>query len=420
MSINKIEIQDGSGNVYYPKTSIDSVIYSDNTSIGEKIIMLERKLIELKSQLADSINNKTGSSLTSNSTVDEMAAIINSIKTLEQATADANATASNILVDKTAYVNGTKVTGTMPEKGAFAQTLSANGTVNLGSGHYDSIKITQSLNTRGATTWKPSTSAQSIPSGTYLTGTQTIQGDTNLAPQNIRAGVSIFGVGGALSVQSLGGYTKPDIQNRGIVTRYKVVKLSEKALNLNGKSNSMYVVLQKKIYYVRDSGNKYCEVFCIDNNLNNLIFVESKGTASTRYNKDYYEFLQYVNFNTFTTTSYESDTYLPLDQVGQDKKYHSIPLTGNTKYGKLVVDQSRNNDSSGNSWCDSSTIRLQTKALTYDLLTLDHYAWLFNYSSSSDRFTTIVNKREGSKNVQYKTEYQIVPEVVDKDGNVIS
>ena len=205
MSINKIEIQDDNGNVYYPKTSIDSVIYSDNTSIEEKIRMLETKLNELKSRLVDSINNKTGSSLTSNSTVDEMAAIINSIKTLEQATADANATASNILVDKTAYVNGTKVTGTMPEKGAFVQTLSANGTINLGSGHYDSIKITQSLNTRGATVWKPSTSAQSIPSGTYLTGTQTIQGDTNLAPQNIRAGVSIFGVGGALSVQSLGG-----------------------------------------------------------------------------------------------------------------------------------------------------------------------------------------------------------------------
>ena len=57
MSINKIEIQDGSGNVYYPKTSIDSVIYNDNTSIEEKIIILERKLNELKSQLANSINN---------------------------------------------------------------------------------------------------------------------------------------------------------------------------------------------------------------------------------------------------------------------------------------------------------------------------------------------------------------------------
>ena len=205
MSTSKVEIQDGSGNVYYPKTSIDSVIYSDNTSIEEKIRMLETKLNELKSRLVDSINDKTGSSLTSNSTVDEMATIINSIKTLEQATADANATASNILVDKTAYVNGTKITGTMPNKGAVAQTLSANGTINLGSGHYDSIKITQSLPTKGATVWKPSTSAQSINSGTYLTGTQTIQGDTNLAPQNIRAGVSIFGVGGALTAESLGG-----------------------------------------------------------------------------------------------------------------------------------------------------------------------------------------------------------------------
>ena len=421
MSTSKIVIQDGSGNVYYPKTSIDSVIYSDNTSIEEKIRMLETKLNELKSRLVDSINDKTGSSLTSNSTVDEMAAIINSIKTLEQATADANATASNILVDKTAYVNGTKVTGTMPEKGAFAQTLSANGTINLGSGHYDSIKITQSLPTKGATVWKPSTSAQSINSGTYLTGTQTIQGDTNLAPQNIRAGVSIFGVGGALSVQSLGGYTKPDIQNRGIITRYKVVKQSETPLNLNGKSNNMYVVLQNKTYYVRDSGNRYCEVFCIDNDLNNLIFLESSGTVSTKYNKDYYEFLQYVNLNTFTTTSYESDTYLPYDQVGQGKKYHLIPLEGNTKYGKLVVDQHRTNgDSSNNSWCETSTIRLQTKVLTYDLLTLPHYGWLFNYSSSSDTFTTIVNKREGSSNVQYKTVYKIVPEVIDKNGNVIA
>ena len=423
MSINKIEIQDGSGNVYYPKTSIDSVVYSDNTSIGEKIIMLERKLIELKSQLADSINNKTGSSLTSNSTVDEMTVVINSIKTLEQATADANATASNILVDKTAYVNGTKVTGTMPEKGAFAQTLSANGTINLGSGHYDSIKITQSLNTRGATTWKPSTSAQSIPSGTYLTGTQTIQGDTNLAPQNIRAGVSIFGVGGALSVQSLGGYTKPDIQNRGIITRYKVVKQSEKALNTNGETNNMHEVAQRYIGYVRSSGNEVCDIFCIDNNLNNLIFVQTAGTVSTAHNKYNFRYLQYVNFNTFTTTAYASSTYLPLNEVGDGLKYHSIPRTGNTKYGTLVINEFRNGDSSGNSYCYESTIRLQTKVLTYDLLTLKHYGWLFNYSASSDTFTTIEDRRDerdSSRYTQYKVTYKIVPEVVDKNGNVIA
>ena len=79
-SANKIKIQNGNGNVYYPKTSIDSVIYSDKTSIEEKIRILEYRLNELKGQLADSINNKTGSSLTSNSTVNKMTTTINSIK----------------------------------------------------------------------------------------------------------------------------------------------------------------------------------------------------------------------------------------------------------------------------------------------------------------------------------------------------
>ena len=143
MSINKIEIQDGSGNVYYPKTSIDSVIYSDNTSIDEKIRILEYRLNELKGQLANSINNKTGSSLTSNSTVDEMTVAINSIKTLEQATADANATAGNILVDKTAYVNGAKITGTMPNKGAMTASLNCGGSYTIPAGYHNgSGKVT--------------------------------------------------------------------------------------------------------------------------------------------------------------------------------------------------------------------------------------------------------------------------------------
>ena len=143
MSINKIEIQDGSGNVYYPKTSIDSVIYSDNASIEERIRILEYRLNELKGQLANSINNKTGSSLTSNSTVDEMTVAINSIKTLEQATADANATAGNILVDKTAYVNGAKITGTMPNKGAMTASLNCGGSYTIPAGYHNgSGKIT--------------------------------------------------------------------------------------------------------------------------------------------------------------------------------------------------------------------------------------------------------------------------------------
>ena len=302
--------------------------------------------------------------------------------------------------------NGEKINGTMPNRGEYQMA----GGVGSGNDYIALNKIPYGYYPQSSNGWAPEIRAKKTDVANHI----------GLTANKIVAGNTICGVTGNVTIQSLGGYSKNDIKNKGIITRYKVVKLSEKALNLNGKSNSMLEVLQKKIYYVRSSGDKYCEVFCIDNNLNNLIFVKSNGTASTKYNKDYYDYLQYVNFNSFTTTSYESDTYLPLDEVGQGKRYHLIPLEGNTKYGKLVVNQSRTNDSSGNSWCSTSTIRLQTNALTYDLLDLNHYGWLFNYSSSSDRFTTIVNKKEGSSNHQYKTEYQIVPEIVDKNGNVIA
>ena len=183
----------------------------------------------------------------------------------------------------------------------------------------------------------------------------------------------------------------------------------------------MYEVLQRTIDYARSSGDKVCDILYIDNNMNDLIFCRSTGTVSTSYNEYHFDYLQYVNFNTFTTTNYvSSKAYLPYDQVGAGKKYQSIPKTGTTKYGSLVISEFRTNGSDGNSWCATSTIRLQTKALTYDLLTLNHYGWLFNCSSSSDTFITIEDRKEGSQHVQYKVTYKIVPEVVDKkNGNVI-
>lgn len=57
-------------------------------------------------------------------------------------------------------------------------------------------EITGTIPSKAAAIYTPSTKDQIIPSGTYLTGTQTIEGDSNLKAANIKSGVSIFGVNG--------------------------------------------------------------------------------------------------------------------------------------------------------------------------------------------------------------------------------
>ena len=250
MSKNKIEIQDGSGNVYYPKTSIDSVIYSDNASIEERIRILEYRLNELKSQLANSINNKTGSSLTSNSTVDEMTVAINSIKTLEQATADANATASNILVDKTAYVNGAKITGTMPNKGTITTSLNCGGSYTIPAGYHNgSGKVTAnslaSQTSANATAGNILKNKTAWVNGSKITGTMPnlsadtpIQHESNNSTKVIQAdgafignntdgvqriGFRYNGAGGYITGNTLFGYPMSDLRNILGITADKIV-----------------------------------------------------------------------------------------------------------------------------------------------------------------------------------------------------
>ena len=82
-------------------------------------------------------------------------------------TSDANATAGDMLNGKTAYVNGKKITGTIASK--EAETIT------------------------------PSTTDKEVAAGQYLNGKITVKGDSNLLAENIKAGVTIFGVTGTFT-----------------------------------------------------------------------------------------------------------------------------------------------------------------------------------------------------------------------------
>ena len=86
-------------------------------------------------------------------------------------TSSATAIASDILKSKTAYAKGVKITGTIESK--------------------------------GAETYTPSTTDTVINSGVYLSGNQTIKGDVNLVADNIKKDVTIFGVTGTLDNTSV-------------------------------------------------------------------------------------------------------------------------------------------------------------------------------------------------------------------------
>lgn len=75
---------------------------------------------------------------------------------------------------------------------------------------------TQQLTAKSAQTYTPTTADQTIASGQYLTGAQTIKGDANLLAENIKKDVSIFSIVGSYEGGGGGG----SVQTANVTIEY--------------------------------------------------------------------------------------------------------------------------------------------------------------------------------------------------------
>lgn len=144
-----------------------------------------------------SITTKTGSDLTiSGATVTVPAGYYANAAT--GTVASGTATGPSTISGTSATVSTGTNTLTLTKSVSVTPVVSA-GYVSSGTAATANVSLTASVTTKAATTWTPTTSDQTIASGTYLTGAQLIKGDANLQSQYIAAGITIFNTVGSLA-----------------------------------------------------------------------------------------------------------------------------------------------------------------------------------------------------------------------------
>lgn len=106
--------------------------------------------------------------------------------------------------------------------------------------------------TKGAQTYTPTTTDQTIDSGRWLTGAQTIKGDANLVADNIKSGVSIFGVSGSITPIRYVNLSTSDFSvDNGVVK-----------INIPNYETGEYIAALSGVYEVTGTdGKKYTFIF---------------------------------------------------------------------------------------------------------------------------------------------------------------
>lgn len=159
--------------------------------------------------------------------------------------------------------------------------ITASATQSAGYVDAGTKTATRQLSTQAAQTITPGTTDKTIASGRYLTGTQTIKGDSDLKAENIKSGVSIFNVLGTLeegglpdgvSALASGTFTLTSddstavnvTHNLGVVPNFGVCIIEEAAVNMEKPAligiasiiKNIYRLIQTYVYYGGDGTNQ--------------------------------------------------------------------------------------------------------------------------------------------------------------------
>ena len=145
--------------------------------------------------LTASINTRSSSDLTANgATITAPAGYY--AKAATKSVASGSATGPTNLSGSSASISTGTNTLTLTKTGVTTTPTVSAGYVSNATASTATVALTASVTTKAAATITPGTTNQTIASGTYLTGTQTISGDADLTAANIKQGVQIFNVTG--------------------------------------------------------------------------------------------------------------------------------------------------------------------------------------------------------------------------------
>ena len=131
----------------------------------------------------------------------------------------------------------------------------------------DGTVVTGTIQNQAAQTIIPTTTDQTIASGKYLTGTQTIKGDSNLLAANIAKDVTIFGVTGTHEGGGGGGVNRLDLYANCTPTQI---------------SSTVYVDQAKSISFLEHCNYDYDEAHSVLVNAD-VIYIHSTSGDSLKY-----------------------------------------------------------------------------------------------------------------------------------------